>query len=179
MTYDTTPGPRSVSPLARPPDGVILTSVDFDEAVRELDLLRGAHRADIAERLRDARAFGTAVDDDDHLAVLEDMAVQRMKIAQLERLVASATVVEVAADVAGAAGLGSVVHVQDDRGKQTEYELVGRRAGDATPTQVTPASPVGKALLGSRAGEDVRVTLPNARERVLTVLAVLAPADAA
>lgn len=176
MTYDTTPDPRSAPPLARPPDGVILTSADFDEAVRELDLLRGAHRADVAERLRDARAFGTAVDDDDHVSVLEDTAVQRMKIAQLERLVASATVIDAAVDVAGAAGLGSVVRVRDDRGKETEYELVGRRGGGANRTQVTPASPVGEALLGSRAGDEVRVTLPNGRERTLTVLAV-SPAD--
>lgn len=176
MTYDMTQAPRSAAQLARPPDGVILTSADFDEAVRELDLLRGAHRADVAERLRDARAFGTAVDDDDHVSVLEDTAVQRMKIAQLERLVASATVVDGAVAVPGAASLGSVVRVRDDRGNETQYELVGRRVGGATRTQVTPASPVGDALLGSHVGDDVRVTLPNGRDRVLTVLAVTAAA---
>jgi transcription elongation factor GreA len=178
MTYDMTPDPRSAAQVARPPDGVILTSADFDDAVRELDLLRGAHRADVAERLRDARAFGTAVDDDDHVSVLEDTAVQRMKITQLERLVASATVVDAAVDVLGAAGLGSVVRIRDDGGKETEYELVGRRVGNAMRTQVTPASPVGEALLGSRVGDDVHVTLPNGRERILTVLAVTAADDA-
>ena len=177
MTYDMTPDPRSASQLARPPDAVMLTPADLDQAVRELDLLRGTHRADVAERLRDARAFGTAVDDDDHVSVLEDMAVQRMKIAQLERLVASATVIDGAVDVPGAAGLGSVVRVRDSGGKEAEYELVGRRVGNAMRTQVTPASPVGEALLGSSAGDDVRVTLPNGRERILTVLAVTAADD--
>ena len=74
--------------------------------------------------------------------------------------------------MAGAAGLGSLVRVRDQAGKETEYEIVGRRADDATRTQVTPGSPVGVALLGAREGDEVRVTLPNGRRRVLTVLAV-------
>lgn len=163
MTYDL-----------RANDSLILTAADFDEAVRELESLRGAHRADIAERLRDARAFGTAIGDDDHLAVLEDSAVQREKIAALERLVASATVVEAGDGAAGAAGLGSIVRVRDQSGEETEYELVGRRADDAKRTQVTPGSPVGKALMGARAGDEVWVALPNGRRRALTVASVSA-----
>ena len=170
MTYDTTPDPQFPGPAS----GVMLSPADLTDAIRELESLRSAHRADLAERLRDARAYGTAVDDDDHLAVLEDAAVERIKIAQLERLVASATVIDAAVAGNGIAGLGSVVRVHDQTGQETEYELVGRRSGDATRTQVTLASPVGDALLGAQSGDIVRVTLPNGRERMLTVLAVLA-----
>jgi transcription elongation factor GreA len=106
--------------------------------------------------------------------VLEDSAVQRERIAALERLVASATVVEVADGVAGAAGLGSIVRVRDQAGKEAEYELVGRRAEGAQRTQVTPGSPVGKALMGARAGDQVLITLPGGRRRTLTVAAVSA-----
>ena len=44
----------------------------------------------------------------------------------------------------------------------------------ATRTQVTPGSPVGEALMGSREGDERWVTLPNGRRRILTVLAVFA-----
>ena len=152
----------------------MLSPADFVEVIRELDSLRSAHRADLAERLRDARAYGTAVDDDDHLAVLEDAAVERVKIARLERLVASATVIDAAVAGDGVAGLGSVVRVRDLAGQETDYELVGRRSGDGNRTQVTLASPVGQALRGAQSGDMVRVTLPSGRERTLTVLAVLA-----
>jgi transcription elongation factor GreA len=172
MAYDMTPDPQ----LAAPARGVLLSPTDLTEAIRELESLRSAHRAQLAERLRDARAYGTAVDDDDHLAVLEDVAIERVKIAQLERLVASATVVDVAVAGAGFAGLGSVVRVQDEAGRETEYKLVGRRTSEAKRTHVTPASPVGAALLGARTGESVRITLPDGRERTLTVLAVLGSA---
>jgi transcription elongation factor GreA len=164
MTYD-----------AGATDRVILTPADYEAAVRELESLRRAHRADIAERLRDAREFGTAVDDDDHLAVLEDSVVQRSKIAALERLIATATIVEGANGAPGAAALGSIVRVRDQAGKETEYELVGRRAEHAQRTQVTPGSPVGKALMGARAGDVVHVELPTGRTRALTVLDVMTP----
>jgi transcription elongation factor GreA len=172
MTYDALPDQRSRSPFAGPPDGLMLSPTDYDEVKRELESLRTAHRAQFAARLRDARDFGSPGDDDDRLAVLEDTAVERLKIAQLERLVASATVVEDAAGDHGTAGLGSLVRVRDEAGRQTEYELVGLRSADGARTQVTPASPVGEALLGARAGDIVGLTLPNGRHRALTVLEV-------
>ncbi len=172
--YNTTHDPHPRLQLDAPAGGVMLTSDDFAEVMRELDALRNAHRSDIAERLRDARAYGTAVNDDDHLAVLEDAAVEWVKIARLERLVASATVIDAAVAGDGVAGLGSVVLVRDPAGQETEYELVGRRGADASRTQVTLASPVGQALRGARSGDSVRVPLPSGRERTLTVLAIRA-----
>jgi transcription elongation factor GreA len=173
MSYETRTDPQFPSQFAGPTGGVLLSPTDLTEVIRELDSLRSLHRADLAERLRDARAYGTAVDDDDHLAVLEDAAVEWSKIAQLERLIASATVVDAAAPGEGVAGLGSVVRVRDGAGDETEYALVGRRSRDALRTQVTLASPVGAALLGARSGDTLRIALPNGRARTLTVLAVL------
>jgi transcription elongation factor GreA len=156
--------------------GVTLTAAGYDALVRELELLRTAHRAELEQRLRDARTFGSPGDDDERLAVLEDVAVDQMRIAQLERLVADATVTP-RAD--GRAHLGSVVTVQDRSGRTVEYELVGRRDRHAGMTQVSLRSPVGEALHGARPGDVVRVVPPNGRERVLRVLDVsAAPATA-
>ena len=66
----------------------------------------------------------------------------------------------------------SVVRVKDHRGRETEYELVGRLSADATRAQVTPASPAGEALMGARSGSVVSVSLPNGRARTLTVVGV-------
>ena len=163
--------PGSPPPSRRPSGDVLLTRADLTAVMHELDSLRGAHRVELAERLREARAYGSASNDDDHLAVLEDAAVERVKIAQLEHLIASATVVD--ADAADdVAGLGSVVRVKDHRGRESEYELVGRLSADATRAQVTPASPVGEVLMGARSGDVVRVSLPSGRARNLTVVGV-------
>ncbi|HEX6025817.1 MAG TPA: GreA/GreB family elongation factor [Solirubrobacter sp.] len=165
MTFDTTPDPRT-----RHAGQVLLTQSELDELLEELASLRAAHRVDLAERLRDARGTGVAGDNDDQLAVFDDAVIERSRIAQLERLIAAATVVDSTTD--GRAGLGSVVRVEDETGRQVEYEIVGRRSEDAERPQVTPGSPMGEALLGARAGDRVKVLLPNGRVRAVRVLSV-------
>jgi transcription elongation factor GreA len=151
---------------------VQLSPTDYAELMRELDELRSRHRGELARRLRDARDFGSPGDDDDRLAVFEDAAVDEARIAQLEQLARSASVVAVGDDADGAAGLGSTVRVADEAGETMEFALVGRRAADSAPREVSLASPVGKALVGVRAGDVARVALPSGRVRLLRVLDV-------
>ena len=151
---------------------VVLTSADYAELMRELDELRGRHRSELAQRLRDARDFGSPGDDDDRLTAFEDAAIDQARIAHLEHLARSASVVAVGSRMSEDAGLGSTVRVADEADVAIEYELVGRRGPDSAPRQVSLASPVGQALLGARAGDVARVTLPSGRARVLRVLEV-------
>src|SRR4051794_16932260 len=156
---------------------VQLSPADYAELMRELDELRSRHRGELAQRLRDARDFGSPGDDDDRLAVFEDAAVDEARIAQLEQLARSASVVAVGVD--GVAGLGSTIRVADEAGETMEFALVGRRAADSTPREVSLASPVGRALVGVRAGDVARVALPSGRVRLLRVLDVTNGACAA
>jgi transcription elongation factor GreA len=149
-----------------------LTTAEYAALARELELLRSRHRSELAERLRLARGFGGSADNDDLLAVLEEAAVDEARIAQLEEQVRSARVVDVALAGVGAAGLGAIVRVADEAGDECEYELVGRRSPDSRRHEVTPASPVGEALLGARSGDSVRVELPSGRALILEVLDV-------
>jgi len=154
------------------PTGVVMSSAEYAVLVRELQSLRDAQRAELAQRLHDVRAHGTTSDDDDRLAVLEDTAIDRARIAQLEGLAHSATVVDDDAPFDGAAGLGSTVEVADEAGRTTSHRLIGRRTSESPVHEVSLGSPVGKALLGARTGDVVHVSLPNGRERRLTVLGV-------
>ena len=151
---------------------VQLSAADYAELMRELDELRSRHRGELAQRLRDARDFGSPGDDDDRLAAFEDAAVDEARIAQLEQLARCASVVAVGDDADGAAGLGSTIRVADEAGETMEFALVGRRAADSAPREVSLASPVGKALVGVRAGDLARVALPSGRVRLLRVLDV-------
>jgi transcription elongation factor GreA len=149
-----------------------MTPADFEQLVGELERLRAAHREELAEQLQAARSFGSPGDDDDWLTVMEDAAIDRGRIAQLERLLASATVVDEPASSDGGAGLGMFVRVLDDADRTVEYELVGRRSSHDPPTRVSMSSPVGRALIGSQPGDTVRVELPDGRHRSLSVIAV-------
>lgn len=153
----------------------LLTGADFDAIVRELDALRRRHRAELERRLRDARAFGSPADNDDVLAVYDDIAVEEARIAQLEALLRAASIVDGRAAFDGRAVLGCTVGVAAHDGRTTDYLLVGRRHAESGPHEVSSASPVGMALLGSRAGDVVDVTLPNGQRRSLEVIAVEMP----
>jgi hypothetical protein len=67
--------PRHIAPAVHPAadaagsheTGALLTQADFDALVRELEALRTKHRGELAERLREARAFGSSTEDDDLL----------------------------------------------------------------------------------------------------------------
>ena len=139
------------SPQSTEPVTVMLSQADFDATVRELETLRAAYRA--------------------NLAALDDVSIDELRLAHLTRLLASATVVATA-DGVGVATLGSVVRVRKATGSVVEYTLVGRRGPDAPPTHVTPASPMGQALLGVRGGDTATVTLPSGRSTRLEILDV-------
>ena len=130
---------------------VMLSQADYDATVRELETLRTAYHA--------------------NLAALEDVTIDELRIAHLKRLLASATVVA-GPETLGAATLGSVVRARKETGAVVDYTLVGRRGPDSPPTHVTPASPVGKALLGARSGDVATVVLPSGRGARLEVLDV-------
>src|SRR5436190_5699160 len=72
----------------------LLTEAEYAALASELDSLRDRHRLEVAERLRVARSFSAAPDDDDLLAVLEEAAIEQARIAQLEELLRTASVVD-------------------------------------------------------------------------------------
>jgi transcription elongation factor GreA len=165
-------------PIAMPisrkaaPTGVVMSRAEYAALMGELESLRAAHRSELAQRLHDVRAYGTTSDDDDRLAVLEEAAIDRARIAQLEDLAQRATVLDADARFDGAAGLGSTVEVADEAGRTTKYRLIGRHTSESPAREVSLGSPIGKALAGARVGDVVHVGLPNGRERTLTVLVV-------
>jgi transcription elongation GreA/GreB family factor len=71
------------------------------------------------------------------------------------------------------ARLGSTVRVRDAHGEE-EYTLVRRVDADAGQGRISSKSPVGRALLGRRRGDEVEVQTPGG-VRLLTMLAVEAP----
>jgi transcription elongation factor GreA len=153
--------------------GMRLTQTDFDALVRELDELRRKHRIELERRLRDARDFGSPADNDDVLTVFEEIAIDQSKIARLEEAVRSVVIVS-DDPFDGAAGPGCAVEVTDGC-RRTTYQLVARRTSAADRHAVSMASPVGQALVGSRAGDVAHASLPDGRSRRLEVISVSPP----
>ena len=154
-------------------DRVLLTREGKSRLLAELEDLRTTRRAEVAERLRISREEGPgdAGDNTQYLETQRELALLEARIAQIERTLAQAEIVEAQHAPGGVVGLGSCVVVRDDEGEQETYNLVG--AAEANPRQglISYESPVGRALLERRAGETVSVDTP-AGVRKLTIVSV-------
>jgi transcription elongation factor GreA len=166
---------QSESPLAvAAASGRPIITTDHERFLRgELDRLRHRLEVEFAERLRDARDFGSADINDDYLQIKEEEAVLAAGIAHVSMLLETALVVdpdEIAEE--GVATLGSVVEVLDlETGWHQKLRLIGGHEPSA-PGLASAGSPVGQALLGRHAGESVEVDLPGGRRRKLEITAV-------
>jgi transcription elongation factor GreA len=144
------------------------------EALRaELQVLEGEGRREIAERIKTAREWGDLKENSEYHDAKNDQAHLETKIARLREKLVAAVVVEegdaVGAD--GAVGFGSTVVVRDQNGVERSWTIVSSH--DAAPAEgrLSAESPVARALVGRRAGEQVAVVLPRG-ESVLSIVSV-------
>lgn len=171
MTPATEVPPPSQSDAVEIPRAIITPNGELGLRA-ELNRLRSQLSGEFVERLRQARDFGETGSNDDYLQIKEEEALVRFRIARLEGLLERARVIDANPGLEDAAAIGGTVEVEDlDSGTLHEYRLVGsfERAGSDS---VSPTSPIGRAVLGRTAGEEVEVVLPSGRTRRLRVLAV-------
>src|SRR5690348_12588045 len=141
---------------------------------QELRRLRAARARELPDRMRRARGFVSADVAEEIAHIQEDQAVIDARIARLENLLRSAIVLpDGPAD--GAATLGCTVEVEYARtGRRASYRLSGIAAG-TDARSVSARSPVGRAVMGRRAGDVVSVELPSARVESLRIVAITPP----
>jgi transcription elongation factor GreA len=167
------PAVSAVEPQTPQPRAIITRG--SQQALRAtVERLRHQLDVEFAARLQEARGFGEIGGNDDYLQTIEEQAVLAARIARLQRLLDSATVVEQPQSSSGAAAVGTIVEVTDlASGAIHEHRLIGdyeSREADA----VSASSPVGQALIGQAPGAEVEVELPHGRARRLRVLRVRA-----
>jgi transcription elongation factor GreA len=143
----------------------------------ELERLMTTGRAEIARWLRDAREDGGEPGENAHLSeALEQQALLERHIAELEHRLATARIVEPAAD--GTVEIGARVHLCTPNGTARVYQLVGAREGDPSERRISIDSPVGQPLFGRVPGDVVEVDAPRGRRR-FEILAIDAAAQEA
>ena len=124
----------------------------------ELEELRTVKRAEVAERIHNAMQFGDFSENSELEQAKNDQAFLEGRILSLEQMLKKAVVI----DQNGHHELvevGSKVIVESD-GERTEYVIVGSAEAAPAEGRISNESPVGKALIGHRAGETVKLTVP-------------------
>ncbi len=141
---------------------VILTPEGYEKLRKEIDLLRGDKRREVAERIRVAREFGDIAENAEYDDAKNEQAMLEHKIAQLEDRLLTARVItkkEISKDMVS---IGSRVRLRDVAAKQTfEYHIVGSAEANPAENKLSNESPVGKAIMGHKKGETVEVSAPR------------------
>jgi transcription elongation factor GreA len=138
-------------------DETQLTQEELDRLQAELDHLRGPRRAEIVEAIATARGYGDLSENFEYHAAKNEQGLLEHQIALLEQKLAVAVVVDPARASDGTARVGSVVEFEDDDGERSRVTI--SNAGGAGA--VSPQSPLGKALLGHAAGDEVTIQAPS------------------
>jgi transcription elongation factor GreA len=149
----------------------LITPAGLESLRAELATLEGEGRREIAERIKTAREWGDLKENSEYHDAKNDQAHLETKIARLREKISTAVLVEEGEVADGAVGFGSTVVVSDQNGAQRSWTIVSSH--DAAPAEgrLSAESPVARALVGRRAGEQVTVVLPRG-ESTLTIVSV-------
>ncbi len=148
-----------------------MISPEGERALRKqlAELLRQRDE-ELPRRLQEVREFGSGSENDDFLQILEEEAVVEARIRSIQGVLATAEVIDPATEDAGVAGIGSTVTLKMG-GREVDRRVIGAHEPVGIDG-VSAASPIGQAIIGSRAGETVTAELPDGREVTIEIVTV-------
>jgi transcription elongation factor GreA len=146
---------------------VLLTRDGHAKLERELAELRTTGRSEIAERIKYAKDFGDISENAEYDDAKNEQGMLEGRILVLENMLRNAVIIEEGAGN-GVVGIGSAVEVKDEFGKQS-FTIVGPAEVDVAEGRISLESPVGKALLGHKVGDQVEVQSPGGTRKLKIV----------
>lgn len=136
-----------------------LTPEAYEKLQAELTELRTEGRARIEARIQEAREHGDLRENADYDAAKNDQGLMEARIRQIESLLAGAVVKEVAES--DEVVVGSVVTVVDSDGDEVEYFVAPPENKQPDFLLASPSGPLGRALMGAKAGDEVTYEAPG------------------
>jgi transcription elongation factor GreA len=139
---------------------VYLTPEGKERFAAELRELTTKRRHEVEERIRRAKEFSDTVDNAEYDDAKNEQAFVEGRIQELERVLANAKIIE-EPQKADFVRIGARVTVEGSDGEKETYHLVGSQEADPRRGLVSNESPIGRALLGKRVGDEVTVVAPG------------------
>lgn len=132
----------------------------YEKLTADLKQLR-AERPRIVDAIEEARAHGDLSENAEYHAAKERQGQVEAQIAEIEDRVTRAQIIDPTTLSGDKIVFGTTVHLLDDDDKPVKYQIVGQTEADANKGRISYNSPLGRALIGKKVGEDVEVTVPS------------------
>ncbi len=140
-----------------------LTKEGFQKLQEELDHLRTTKRQEVAERLHEAMEGGELIENAEYEAAKNEQAFVEGRIQELDILLATANIIEEngKAKKHDAIHIGSKVTIKEGNFEAETFAIVGAAEANPREGKISNESPIGKAILGHKLGDVVKVETPG------------------
>ncbi|WP_017668458.1 transcription elongation factor GreA [Sandarakinorhabdus sp. AAP62] len=127
----------------------------------QLRNLKEVERPAVVEAIEEARAHGDLSENAEYHAAKERQGQIEAQVIELEDMLARAIVIDPKTLSGDKAVFGATVHLLDEDDKPVTYQIVGQHEADVKASRISFSSPLGKALIGRRVGDEVEVHTPS------------------
>lgn len=128
----------------------------------EIALLEHEMHVELPKEILKARAHGDLSENAEYHAAKDRQGFVNARLGQLRKRLAEVSMIDFSKIPRDRSGLGSIVVVMDvNRDEEITYHLVTTEEADAPNGKVSTTSPIGRALLGKKVGDEVKVQSPG------------------
>ena len=139
-----------------------LTKSSYDALANELEELKVVKRAEIAERIKEARGYGDLSENSEYDEAKNEQAKVEARIADLEFILENSEVIDPSKIKTDKISVGCKVTLYDKTyDEENTYYIVGSAEADPINNKLSDKSPLGKELIGKKNGDLVTVSTPN------------------
>src|SRR5690606_19598283 len=139
-----------------------MTKERKEKLEKELEYLKTEKRKEVVERIKIARSFGDLSENSEYDAAKDEQAFVESRIAQLEKMIRNAVIIEDSNDDPNVVTIGKKVKfIELPDGEEETYMIVGSAESDPLAGKISNDSPLAKSLLGKRIGDEVVVQTPG------------------
>jgi transcription elongation factor GreA len=136
----------------------------------ELEYLKTERRKEVVERIKIARSFGDLSENSEYDSAKEEQAFVEGRIAQLEKMIRNAVMIEEEEGAANVVSLGKTVKfIELPDGDEEEYTIVGSAESDPAEGKISNDSPMAQSLLGRAINDKVTVNTPGGEMEIKIV----------
>jgi len=150
-----------------------MTKEGYQTLKKELEYLKSVERPQVIRAIEEARSHGDLSENAEYDAAKERQAFIEGRLSELGYKLGNAEVIEVNNLPKDRAVFACTVVLENiDTGEDVEYQLVGPEESDIQQGRISVTSPLGKAIIGKKAGEEIVLNAPGGK-RVYELVEIL------
>jgi len=138
-----------------------LTNDGLQRLQAELNYLKTTARDQLAKRLRTAIQQGDLSENADYIAAKEEQGFLEGRIMELEQIIRNVVIIDENQRNRDVVDIGASITIQEGNFPVETYQLVGPQEADPANGRISHESPIGKAMIGKRSGDEFLVSTPN------------------